>query len=95
MINHIIYIIKILALAKELYEAKYNLSNQIMQETFEKHQNLDYSLIFQADVVLPGFSTTYFCLHSLAYVSSNIRNVAPNEIKISLSLDEFKIKIEQ
>ena len=65
MINHIIYIIKILPLAKELYKAKNNLSNQIMQETFEKHQSLDYNLRFQADFVLPGFSTTYFCLHLL------------------------------
>ena len=77
----------------ELYKVKNNLSNQIMQEIFEKRQNLDYNLRFQTDFVLSGVNTTYFGWHSLRYFSSKIWNVIPDEIKNSLSLDEFKIKI--
>ena len=58
-----------------------------MQEIFEKRQNLDF--------VLAGVNTTYFYLHSLRYFSSKIWNVIPDEIKNSLSLDEFEINIWQ
>ena len=54
-------------LAIELYKVKNNLSNQIMQEVFEKHESVDYNLRFQTDFVLPGVNTTYFNLHSLRY----------------------------
>ena len=54
-------------LAIELYKVKNNLSNQIMQEVFEKHESVDYNLRFQTDFVLPGVNTTYFSLHSLRY----------------------------
>ena len=66
-----------------------------MQEIFEKRQDVDYNLRFQTDFVLPGVNTTYFGLHSLRYFSSKIWNVIPDEIKNSLSLDKFKIKIRQ
>ena len=66
-------------LAIELYKVKSNLSNQIMQEIFEKRQNLD--LRFQPDFVFPGVNTTYFGLHSLRYFSSKIWNAIPDEIK--------------
>ena len=96
MINHIIYIIKnIQTLAIELYKVKNNSANQIMQEIFEKRQNIDYNLGSQTDFVLPGVNTTYFGLHSLRYFSSKIWNVVPDEIKNSLSLDKFKIMIRQ
>ena len=42
----------------ELYKVKNNLSNQIMQEIFEKLKNVDYNLRFQIDFVLPGVNTT-------------------------------------
>ena len=67
----------------------------MMQEIFEKHQNVDYNVRFQTDFVLPGVNTTYFSLHSLRYFSSKIWNIIPDEIKNSLSLDELKIKIPQ
>ena len=54
-------------LAIELYKVKNNLSDQIMQEIFEKRQNVDYNLRFQTDFVLPSVNTTYFGLHSLRY----------------------------
>ena len=54
-------------LAIELYKVKNNLSNQIMQEVFEKHESVDYNLRFQTDFVLPSVNTTYFGLHSLRY----------------------------
>ena len=82
-------------LAIELYKVKNNLSNQIMQEVFEKHESVDYNLRFQTDFVLPGVNTTYFGLHSLRYLSSKIWNVISDEIKNSLSLDEFEFKIRQ
>ena len=44
-------------LAIELYKVKNNLSDQIMQKTFEKCQNLDYNLRFQTDFVLPSVNT--------------------------------------
>ena len=66
-----------------------------MQEIFEKRQDVDYNLRCQTDFVFPGVNTTYFSLHSLRYFSSKIWNVIPDEIKNSLSLDEFKIKIRQ
>ena len=77
----------------ELYKVKNNLSNQIMQVIFEKRQNVDCYLRFHTDFVLPGVNTTYFGLHSLRYFFSKIWNVDPDQIKNSLSLDEFKIKI--
>ena len=94
-INHIIIHHKnIQTLAIEFYKVKNNLSNQIMQEIFEKRQTVDYNLNFQTDFVLPGVNITYFGLHSLRYFSLNIW-IAPDEIKNSLSLDEFKFKIPQ
>ena len=66
-----------------------------MQEILEKRQNLDYDLRFQTDFVLSGVNITYFGLHSLKYFSLKIWNVVPDEIKNSLSLGEFKIKIRQ
>ena len=81
-------------LAIELYKVKNNLSNQIMQ-IFERRQKVDYNLRFQTDFVLPGVNTTYFGLYSLRYFSSKIWNVIPDEIKNSLSLDEFQTKIRQ
>ena len=45
--------------AIELYKVKNNLANQIMQEIFEKRQNVDYNLRFQTEFVLPGVNTTY------------------------------------
>ena len=45
--------------AIELYKVKNNLANQIMQEIFEKRQNVDYNLRFQTEFVLPGANTTY------------------------------------
>ena len=83
------------SLTIELYKVKNNLSNQIMQEIFEKRQNLDYNFRFRTDFVLPGVNTTYFGLHSLRYFSSKIWNVITDKIKTSLSLDESKIKIRQ
>ena len=44
-------------LAIELYKVKNNLSDQIMQKTFEKRQHLDYNLRFQTDFVLPSVNT--------------------------------------
>ena len=82
-------------LAIELYKVKDNLSNQIMQKIFEKRQNADYNLRSQTDFVLPGVYIPYFGLHSLRHFSSKIWNLIPDEIKNSLSLDEFKIKIRQ
>ena len=92
-----IYHKNIQTLAIELYKIKNNLSNQIMQEIFEKCLSVDYNLRSQTDFVLPGVNTgTYFGLHSLRYFSSKIWNVIlDEEIKNSLSLDEFKIKIWQ
>ena len=89
-----IYHKNIQILAIELYKVKNNLSNQIMQ-IFEKRQKVHYNLRFQTDFVLPGVNTTYFGLYSLRYFSSKIWNVIPDEIKNSLSLDEFKTKIRQ
>ena len=66
-----------------------------MQKMFEKRQNVDYNLRSQTDFVLPGVNTTYFGLHLLRYFSSKIWSVIPDEIKNSLSLDKFKIKIRQ
>ena len=95
LINHkIIHHKNIQTLAIEFYEVKNNLSNQIMQEIFEKRQTVDYNLNFQTDFALPGVNITCFTLHSLSYFSSNIW-IAPDEIKNCLSLDEFKFKIPQ
>ena len=44
-------------LAIELYKVKNNLSDQIMQKTFEKRQHLDYNLRFQTGFVLPSVNT--------------------------------------
>ena len=66
-----------------------------MREIFEKRQNLDYNLRFQTDFVLPGVNTTYPGLHSLRYFSLKTWNVITDEIKNSISLDEFKIKMQQ
>ena len=82
-------------LAMELYKVKNNLSNQMMQEFIEKRQNLDYNLRLQTTFVLHGVSTIYIGLHLLRYFSSKIWNVSHDEIKNSLSLDKFKIKIRQ
>ena len=57
--------------------------NQIMQDIFEKRQNIDYNLRFQINFVLPGVNTTYFSLHSLRYFSSKIWTVISDEIKNS------------
>ena len=95
LVNHIIYIKNIQTLAIELCKVKNNLSNQIIQEIFEKRQNIDYNLRSQKDFVLPSVNTTYFSLHLLRYFSLKIWNVIPDEIKDSLSLDECKIKIRQ
>ena len=82
-------------LAIELYKVKNYLSNQMMQKIIEKRQNLHFNLRFQTNFVLLGISTTYFGLHLLRYFSSKIWNVIHDEIKNSLSLDKFKIKIRQ
>ena len=66
-----------------------------MLEIFEKRQNLDCNLRLETDFALPGVNTTYFGIQSLRYFSSKICNVISDEIKNSLSLDEFKIKIRQ
>ena len=78
-------------LAIELYKIKNNLSNQIMQGIFQKCQNLR----FQTDFVLPSVNTAYFGFRLLRYFSSKIWKVIPDEIKKSLILDGFKIKIQQ
>ena len=57
-------------LAIELYKVRNNLSNHIMQEIFEKSQNLDYSFRFLTYFVLHSVSTTFFGLHSLRYFFS-------------------------
>ena len=57
--------------ATELYKVN-NLSNQIMQQIFDKRQNVDYNLRFQIDFAVPGINTTYFGLHSLRYFSLKI-----------------------
>ena len=54
-------------LATELYKVKNNLSNQFMQNIFEKRQNMDYDLRFQTDFVLSSVNATFFGLHSLRY----------------------------
>ena len=66
-----------------------------MQEIFKKRENVDYNLRFQTDFIFPGVHTTYFGLYSLRYFSSKIWNVISDEIKNSVSLDEFKIRIRQ
>ena len=48
----------------ELYKEKNNLSNQIMQEIFEKRYNLDHNLRFQADFFLISVTTTCLGLSS-------------------------------
>ena len=66
-----------------------------MLESFEKRQNLDYNFRFQTDFVLLGVNTTYTSLHLLRYFSLKIGNLIPDEIKNSLSLAKFKVKIRQ
>ena len=68
-------------LAIELYKVKNNLSNQIMQEVFEKHESVDYNLRFQTDFVLPSVNTTYFGLHSLRYFFVKILMVFLTRLK--------------
>ena len=60
------------ALPIELYKLKNNLSNQIMQEIFEKRQDVDYNLRFQTDFVLPGVLPV-FC--------SKTWNVIPDDMR--------------
>ena len=67
-----IYKSYIQTLTTELYKVKNKLSSQIMQEIFEKRQNIDYNLRFQTAFVLPGVNTTYSGLHSFRYFSSKI-----------------------
>ena len=81
------------SLAIEFYKVMNNLSNQIIQETFEKYKNLDYNSRFQTDFVFPDVNTICFSFHLLRYFSSKIWNDIPDEVKNSLSLDEFKNKI--
>lgn len=45
--------------------------------------------------VLSGFNTTYFGLHSLKSFSLKIWNIIPDEVKNSLRLDDFKIRMQQ
>ena len=40
-------------ISNRIYKVKNNLSNQIMQEIFEKRQHVDYNLRSQTDFVLP------------------------------------------
>ena len=68
-------------LAIELYKVKNNLSNQIMQEVFEKHESVDYNLRFQTDFVLPGVNTIYLGFYSLRYFSSKTWNVIPDDVR--------------
>ena len=72
LINHDIHHTSIQLLAIELFNVKNNLSNQIVEEIFEKRQNLDYNLRCETDFALPGVITTYFGLHSLRYFASKI-----------------------
>ena len=71
-------------LAIELYKLMNNLWNQIMQKIFDKMSSKSCSSLV---------NRTYFSLLLLKCFSSNNLNIIFHEIKSSLNLDKFEIKI--
>ena len=72
---------------KFIKQLKNNLSNQIMEEIFEKRENLDYNLC-QTEFLLPGVNKTYFGLNLLRYFISIICNIIPDKNKNSINSNE-------
>ena len=77
-------------LPKQPEKEKNNFLNPIMQEIFEKYGYLDYNLRCQKNFLLPGVNKTYFGLFARKFGILFLMR-----LKNSLSLDEFKIMIQQ
>ena len=80
-------------LATEIFKVKNNLASPVMNEIFglsETPYNLRKSAIFQSRRI----RTQSYGLNSLAYLGPKIWQLVPEEIKRSVSLNDFKSKIK-
>ena len=80
-------------LATELYKVQHNLSPNIMHSLFVK-RHVPYSLrnirLYKNNTV----KTSIYGAETVRYIASIIWNILPEEIKTSVSLSEFKLKIK-
>ena len=81
-------------LATELYKVKNNLSPNFMNSIFkstENHYNLRNDKTFQTF----NIRTVYYGSETLSYRGPQIWQIVPQDIKDSISIEDFKNKIKQ
>ena len=78
-------------LAIELYKVKHTISNSLILDIFPL-RSVDYNLRTQTDFIKPSPNTTRYGLKLLNFFASQVRDIIPEEIKSSSTVEIFKNK---
>ena len=82
------------SLAIELYKVKHTISNSLILDIFPL-RSVDYNLRTQTDFIKPSTNTTRYGLKLLNFFASQVRDMIPEEIKSSSTVEIFKNKIRK
>ena len=82
------------SLAIELCKVKHTISNSLILDIFPL-RSIDYNLRTQTDFIKPSTNTTRYGLKSLSFFASKVRDMIPDEIKSSSTVEIYKNKIRK
>jgi len=84
------------ALAIELYKAKNKVGTEIMGQVFiTKNDRNIRQLRSQNDFFIPQVNSVHFGHDSLRYFGPKLWEIIPNDVKDSLTIEEFKLRIKK
>ena len=82
------------SLAIELYKVKHTIPSSLILDIFPL-RSVDYNLRTQTDFIKPSTNTTRYGLKLLNFFASQVRDMIPEEIKSSSTVEIFKNKIRK
>ena len=82
------------SLAIELFKVKQNLPNSILRNIFQT-RSVSYNLRSQTDFIRNNANTSRYGLNSMRCFASKLWQMIPLEIKNSVFIESFKVKIKR
>ena len=82
-------------LAMEMYEIKNDLSPLIVTELFEWRNEQHYDLRKYFQLTIPHIRPVYHGSESISFLGPKIRNILPDRLKNTNSIEAFKMQIKK
>ena len=81
-------------LALEMYKVHNNISPNFICEIFHK-SDVSYNMIKTSDFIRPRVNTVFYGTETIRNIGPKIWDLLPLDIKVSPTLDSFKLKVKQ